>query len=292
MRFLATFLLTLSTLVPSHAAGKGKELLRRLEDTSGGRLGVYAVNTDDGAVIGYREKERFAVCSSFKVILAAAILEQGNDSEGLLEKRLAFTKEDFVNYSPITEKHVADGMTISELCAAAIQYSDNTAANLLMKQIGGPEAVTAYARAIGNNEFRLDRWETELNTAIPGDPRDTATPESMALSLERLTVGDALSAPHRTQLVDWMKGNTTGAKRIRAAVPAGWEVGDKTGSGDYGSATDIAIVWPPGKKPIVIAIYHTQPKSDAEWNNGVIAEAARIALEAFGETPAEAPPSE
>lgn len=255
--------------------------LAELEGRMGGRLGVAALNTANGQRIDYRADERFPVCSTFKVILAAAILQRSRTEPALLQKQIQYTRSDLVTYSPITEKHVDTGLPVSALCAAAIQYSDNSAANLLMRILGGPQAVTAYARSIGNHEFRLDRWETELNTAIPGDPRDTATPASMAHSLHALTVGAALPLPQQTQLNEWLLGNTTGAKRIRASLSSDWKVGDKTGSGDYGTANDIAVLWPSGRAPIVLAIYHTQNEAKADWNNAIIAEAAGIVTRAF-----------
>ena len=208
----------------------------------------------------------------------AAITKRGEREPNLLNRRIRYNKANLVTYSPITEKHLADGMTVAQLCAAALQYSDNTAGNLLIRLIGGPEMVTAFARSTGNNAFRLDRWETRLNTAIPGDAPNSATPESMARSLRAFTLGNALAPASRAQMIEWLCGNTTGDKRIRAAVPANWQIGDKTGSGDYGSANDIAIVWPPNRAPIVLAIYSTKEKAGAKWSDDVIVEAARIAL--------------
>ncbi|WP_063709568.1 class A beta-lactamase [Cupriavidus basilensis] len=262
-----------------HAAAQDR--LAALESAAGGRLGVAALNTASGAQLSHRANERFALCSTFKVLAVSAILRRSATEGGMLQRRIAYTKAELVAYSPITEKHAGAGLTVAELCAAALQYSDNTAANLLMQLLGGPAAVTAFARAIGDDTFRLDRWETELNTAIPGDPRDTSTPAAMAASLQRLTLGDALGGAERERLVAWMRGNTTGATRIRAGVPADWLVADKTGSGDYGTANDIGVAWPPGKPPIVLAIYFTQPGKDAVYRNDVLASAARIAAEAL-----------
>lgn len=265
----------------AEGSAAAQDRLAALESAAGGRLGIAALNTASGARLSHRADERFALCSTFKVIAASAVLQRSATQAGLLQRRIAYKKDELVAYSPITEKHVGDGLTVAELCAAALQYSDNTAANLLMKLLGGPAAVTAFARAIGDNQFRLDRWETELNTALPGDPRDTSTPAAMAASLQRLTLGDALGRAEREQLVAWMRGNTTGATRIRAGVPADWQVADKTGSGDYGTANDIGVAWPPGRPPIVLAIYFTQPGKDAAYRNDVLASAARIAAEAL-----------
>ncbi|MDR5667306.1 PEN-B family class A beta-lactamase [Burkholderia cenocepacia] len=256
--------------------------LADLERDAGGRLGVCAIDTASGRVIEHRAGERFPFCSTFKAMLSAAVLAQSVERPGLLQQRVTYTKADLVNYSPVSEKHVGAGMTVAALCEAAIQYSDNSAANLLMKLIGGPSAVTAYARSIGDDAFRLDRWETELNTALPGDPRDTTTPAAMAASLRVLTLGDALPAAQRAQLVAWLRGNKVGDKRIRAGVPAGWVVGDKTGTGDYGTTNDAGVIWPTSRAPIVLAVYYTQTRADARAKDDVIASVARIVAQTFG----------
>lgn len=262
--------------------------LSELETASGGRLGVYAINTANNERIQYRAEERFPFCSTFKMMGVAAILKQSMTDSHLLQQKIKYRKEDIdVVWSPITntEKHLTNGMTISELSAVAIMYSDDTAINLLMRKLGGPVAVTAFARSIGDNTFRLDRWEPELNTAIPEDVRDTTTPSAMATSLERLALGDVLALSQREQLQAWLKGNTTGDLRIRAGVPKGWIVGDKTGGGkDYGVTNDIGIIWPPKCQPIVVAIYFTQNQKDAIHRNDVIASATRMVLSEFANT--------
>lgn len=259
------------------------ERLAALESsTSGGRLGVVALNTAGGARLAYRAEERFAFCSTFKVMLVSGVLKRAAAERSLLERYIAYTKNDLVTYSPITEKHAGEGMSVSELCAAALQYGDNTAGNLLIRMLGGPAAVTAFARSIGDDKFRLDRWETALNTAIPGDERDTTTPLAMVASLRRLALGDALGARERAMLVGWMRGSKTGVARIRKGVPAEWAVADKTGTGDYGATNDIAIVWPPGEPPLVLVVYFTQREKNAGARDDVIAQAARIASETFG----------
>jgi beta-lactamase class A len=250
--------------------------LAALETASGGRLGVFAINSGDGTVISHRGDERFPLCSTFKLVASAAILAQQMREPDLLSQRIKYTPVELVTYSPITEKHIADGMTVAELCAAAIQYSDNTAGNMLIKILGGPPAVTSFARSIGDSAFRLDRWETELNTAIPGDARDTTTPAAMAATVQKLVLGNTLGLPQREQLQAWLRGNTTGATRIRAGVPAGWIVGDKTGGGDYGANNDVGVLWPPGKPPIVLALYMTQREKEAKPKNEVLAEATRV----------------
>jgi beta-lactamase class A len=257
--------------------------LAKLEQTLAGRLGVFALNTANSKQLSYRGDEYFPMCSTFKVLLASAILKRSTQSDGLMQQRIKYQQSDLVTYSPITERHVADGMTVSALCAAAIQYSDNTASNLLMKILGGPGAVTTFARSIGDRQFQLDRWETALNSSIPGDRRDTSTPNAIASSLQRLAFGDALEPRLQLQLRVWLQGNTTGAARIRAGVPADWQVGDKTGTGDYGTANDIALLWPPRRSPIVLSIYTTQGEKDAKARNDIIASAARIVVDWLGQ---------
>jgi beta-lactamase class A len=261
-----------------HDALSAKTQFENLEAELGGRLGVFAVDTANGAELAYRAHERFPFCSTFKAMAAAAILDQSVQAPELLQQRLNYQQSDLIKHSPVTEKHVVGGMTVAELCAAAIQYSDNTAANLLIRTLGGPEAVTAFARSIGDAEFRLDRWEPELNTAIPNDPRDTTTPAAMGRSLQRLVLGDALALPHREQLRDWLRGNITGDARIKAGIPTDWQIGDKTGSGAYGTANDIAVLWPPQREPIVVAIYTTQHDKDAKPRSDIIAFAAQIVV--------------
>ena len=252
-----------------------------LETDSTGRLGVASLDTADGSVLQHRANERFPLCSTAKLWIAAAVLKQSTHDSGLLERRIQYRSSALVTYSPITQQHVDSGMAVAALCAAALQYSDNTAANLLMKLLGGPAAITAFARSVGDGAFRLDRWETALNSALPGDPRDTSTPATLAASLAQLTTGTALAPVQRAQLVTWLQGNTTGAARIRAGVPAGWPVGDKTGTGDYGTTNDVAVLWPPGRPPIVLVVLFTQPQPNAGPREDVVAAATRIALQAW-----------
>ena len=250
--------------------------LAALESSTSGRLGVCAVDTSSGATIAYRADERFPLCSTFKPILCGAILARSASEPGLLQTRVRLKREEVVAYSPITSRHLDDGMTIEELCEAAMQYSDNTAANALLRAVGGPNAVTAFARSIGDQAFRLDRWETELNTAVVGDPRDTTTPAGMTDSLRRLIAGQVLAPSPRARMLGWMLGNTTGARRIRAGVPDRWRVGDKTGTGDHGTANDIGVMWPPDRAPIFLSVYFTMGVADAKVDEAVLAHAARI----------------
>lgn len=263
----------------AQSSSSAEAQLAALETASGGRLGVVAFNSANGARVQHRAHERFPFCSTFKLMLAAAILERSAKDASLLTRHVNYSKGDIISYSPITEKNLATGMTVAALCAATVQYSDNAAANLLMKILGGPPAVTAFARSIGDQAFRLDRWETELNTAIPGDLRDTTTPAAMADSVHRLALGDALGTAQRDQLQAWLLGNTTSTERFLAGVPTSWKVGDKTGSGSYGTTNDVGVLWPPaGAAPLVVAVYLTFPDKDAKGRNDVIASAVRIVV--------------
>lgn len=270
------FLAGCQGIAPTPRLSTALAQLQALEQTLDGRLGLCAIDTANGQSLAWRAAERFPMCSTFKAVLAAAVLAQDSRSPGLLQQRIRYTPQDLVTYSPVTQAHVSDGMTVDALCAAAVQHSDNTAGNLLLQLIGGPAGLTAYARSVGDTAFRLDRWETALNSALPGDERDTTTPAAMSATLKRLALDAELDAPRRAQLQDWLVGNTTGGARIRAGVPAGWRVGDKTGTGDYGSTNDIAVLWPPQRAPVTLAIYLTGTVRDAGPRNEVVAQAARI----------------
>lgn len=253
-----------------------EEQLNTLEKYSQGRLGVALINTEDNSQITYRGEERFAMASTSKVMAVAAVLKASEKQAGLLDKNITIKKSDLVAYSPITEKHLTTGMTLAELSAATLQYSDNTAMNKILDYLGGPAKVTQFARSINDVTYRLDRKEPELNTAIHGDPRDTTSPIAMAKSLQALTLGDALGQSQRQQLVTWLKGNTTGDNSIKAGLPKHWVVGDKTGSGDYGTTNDIAVIWPENHAPLILVVYFTQQEQDAKYRKDIVAQAAEI----------------
>lgn len=253
-----------------------QQSLADLEKSSGGRLGVVLINTADNSQIVYRGDERFPMCSTSKMMVVAGVLKQSESQKGLLDQLVDIKKKDLVSHSPIAEKRLNNKMSLAELSAATLQYSDNAAMNKLIEQLGGTKKATAFARSIGDKTFRLDRTEPTLNTAIPGDKRDTTTPLAMALSLQKLTLGDALAAPQRDQLVEWLKGNTTGAASIRAGLPTEWVVGDKTGSGSYGTTNDIAVIWPKDKAPLILVTYFTQNEKEAKSRREVLASAAKI----------------
>ncbi|HDR7517694.1 class A beta-lactamase Bla1 [Bacillus mobilis] len=251
----------------------------QLEKKFDARLGVYAIDTGTNQTIAYRPNERFAFASTYKAI-AAGVLLQKNSTEKLNEV-ITYTKEDLVDYSPVTEKHVGTGMTLGEIAEAAVRYSDNTAGNILFHKIGGPKGYEKALRQIGDMVTLSDRFETELNEAIPGDNRDTSTAKAIATNLKDFTVGNALSDDKRNILTDWMRGNATGDKLIRAGVPTDWIVGDKSGAGSYGTRNDIAIVWPPNRAPIIIAILSSKDEKEATYDNQLIAEAAEVVINAL-----------
>nr|WP_245614324.1 class A beta-lactamase [Actinokineospora inagensis] len=259
--------------MPGVARATGTDLAE-LEAAHGARLGVWGRNTRTGRTVEYRAGERFPMCSTFKTVAAGAVLR---DRFSPLDRVIHYPPSDLVPNSPITGEHVDTGLSIGDICAAAIQYSDNTAGNLMLRQIGGPPGLTGFFRAIGDQTSRLDRWETELNTAIPGDPRDTTTPAALGRDYERLTLGDALSHPDRERLVTWLKGNTTSAARFHKGLPATWTIADKTGTGDYATAHDIGVVWTGHGTPLVLAVLTTKSTKDAPADDDLIAEAARLA---------------
>jgi beta-lactamase class A len=256
----------------------GSVAFAALEQTFDARLGVWAFDTGSNTLVGYRSAERFAFCSTSKPLAIAALLSRR--PARYLDTLVRFTQADILSYAPITSQRVATGMTVRELCDAAIRYSDNTAENLILREVGGPAEVTAYVRGLGDEVTRFDRLEPTLNTAIPGDARDTTSPHAIGLDLQKLLLGTALRADTRAALKDWMLRNTTSTvpalSHIRAGVPAGWTVADKTGNGSYGSINDIAVIWPPNRAPIVAAVLSTRPQAGDSANSALITEATRV----------------
>ncbi|GGO17497.1 beta-lactamase [Microbispora rosea subsp. aerata] len=282
---VAVFVLV-GTAQPALAGATPAAELRALERSFQGRIGAYAIDTATGKTIAYRSGERFALLSTFKAVAAAAVLARTSDRE-LTGKVVRWTAEELKPYSPETSKHVEDGMTLAELCRAAIIYSDNTAGNMLLKEIGGPRGLTRYFRTLKDPVSRLDRWETELNEWSPKDKRDTTTPAAIARDLRALTTGNALNAKDRARLVGWLRDNTTGDRRIRAGLPKTWIVGDKTGTGPtYGTANDIAVVWPSeGAAPIIMAIYTNRLKADGSNDDSIVARTATVLARGLGRLP-------
>jgi beta-lactamase class A len=254
-----------------------EEQFAAIEKGIGGRLGVAALDSGTGRRLAYRADELFAMCSTFKFLLAACILSRVDAGSEQIMRSISYTRKDLLEYAPVTRAHVQEGaMTVGELCGAAIGVSDNTAANLLLAQVGGPIVLTRFIRSLGNQVTRLDRTEPELNSALPDDPRDTTSPAAMLGSMEKLLVGNALSAASQAQLTAWLEQSTTGKKLLRAGFPADWRAGDKTGTGERGAMGDIGIFWPPRKKPILVAAYLMGGSASAEQREQAIAAVGRV----------------
>lgn len=233
------------------------EQLRSLEREIGGRIGVAALDEARGMRLAYRDAERFAMCSTFKLLLAAEVLAQADAGVLRLDQPVRYTRAALLSNSPLTAAHAAQGsLPLLALLQAAVEVSDNTAANLLLGLSGGPEGLTRYLRSQGDTVTRLDRVEPALNENLPQDPRDTTTPAAMLENLRRLVLGRALSPASAARLTLWMRNCTSGSGRLRAALPSGWQAGDKTGTGRRGAVNDVAVFWPPaGRRALVIASY-------------------------------------
>lgn len=232
-----------------------------LEKRHNAFVGLYAQNLDSKVEVAHRDGDPFAMCSTFKAYLAARVLQKAQAGELRLTDTMVVDPATIKSNSPRTEPNAGKPMALSDLCAAALQVSDNTAANMLLQTIGGPPAITAFARSIGDDRSRLDRWETELNSALPGDPRDTSTPRALGGGVASVLTGDVLDGPHRTQLEDWMRANTTSS--VRAGLPPGWTTADKTGAGDYASTNDVGIAFGPAGERILLAIMTRTQSADA-----------------------------
>jgi beta-lactamase class A len=257
--------------------------LADIEASVGGRVGVMAIDTGDGTEMSHRADERFAMCSTFKWLLAASVLSQVEQDKMSLDERLSYGPEDLLDYAPVARKHVNTGrLSVEMLCDAAVTVSDNTAANLLLNRIGGPEELTAFLRQCGDKVTRLDRNEPELNTNLPGDERDTTTPRAMAKTMNTILLGDVLSASNRDQLIRWLRDAKTGLGRLRGGLPSDWIAGDKTGTGVNGAANDVAIAWPPGRKPILIASYLSGSDASPEDLNAAHVAIARSVAARMG----------
>lgn len=283
MKYITALVIGLS-VAPLYIANAetGTEDFASLEKRTRGRIGIAAVDVARNKRVEYHAQERFLMCSTFKVLAVAAVLKRVDDKKEQLDRFVPYGEAQLLAYAPVTREHVKEGgMTLEALCAAAIEQSDNTAANLLLEAIGGPKGVTETARALGDNFTRLDRKEPELNEASEGDERDTTTASAMCRDLERLFTSDFLSAASRRRLEGWMQANKTGARLIRASVPADWKIGDKTGRSGKGATNDIAILRPPSGGPVFVAIYTSDPTDSEEGRQKLVADVAKVALEAL-----------
>jgi beta-lactamase class A len=269
-----------SSPTPTPPAVRHDHLIE-LERKFDARLGVYAVATGTGAAIAHRADERFAFCSTFKGLAAAAVLHRHPLSH--LDTVVTYTEDDLMASSAITRQHVATGMTIRQVCDAAVRYSDGTAGNLLLRDLGGPAGLTAYTRGLGDTVTRSDRFEPDITTAVPGDLRDTTSPRAIGADYQRIVLEDALEPDKRAFLRDLLERNATeaGTRRVRAGVPQGWTVADKTGTGDHGTVNDIAVVWPPDSAPLVVSIMSSKAAADAEYDQALLAEAAAYVVDAL-----------
>ncbi|WP_425426356.1 class A beta-lactamase [Actinokineospora terrae] len=265
-----------TTTSSTETTGLAREFAQ-LERKYDARRGVYAVDTKRDRTVSYQADERFAYASTSKAFAAALVLDATTPQQ--LEEPVPIRAADLVANSPVVERAVGGTMTWRELCDAAVRYSDNAAGNLLLRSLGGPAGLQA---GLGDQVTSADRYEPDLSSAIPGDPRDTSTPRTMATNLRKFTVDTALPEEDRAMLDDWLRNNTTGTDVIRAGVPRDWVVGDKTGSADYGGRNDIAVLWPPGRDPIVIAVLTSRDKEGAERLDALVADTARIVARVLG----------
>jgi len=268
---------------PDAETEKISSRLRELERKHSARLGVFAHDPATGRTVRHRADERFPICSVFKTLAAAAVLRDLDQDGETLARRIRYGKADLVAHSPVTgtPEHLANGMTVAELCEAAVCYSDNTAANLLLRELGGPTAITRFCRSAGDRTTRLDRWETELNSAEPWRVQDTTSPHAIARTYSRLTLGDELTQPDRRRLTRWLRDNTTSGKSFGAGLPKDWTLADKTGAGSYGTNNDVGIAWPPGRSPVVLAVLTTKREADAEPDYPLVASTATLLAEAL-----------
>ncbi|WP_443041689.1 class A beta-lactamase [Streptomyces sp. B21-083] len=281
----ATTLLPPAATAYASATGHHPDVTARLhalEAQHGARVGVFAHNLGTKQTIRHRADERFPVCSLFKTLAAAAVLRDLDRGGEVLSKRVHYTADDLVDGSAETEKHLGEGMTVAELADVAIRFSDNTAGNLLLRELGGPTAITRFARSVGDRATRLDRWETELNSAEPWRITDTTTPYAIGRTYARLVLGDVLNRPDRELLTHWLLTNTTSDNRFRLTLPPTWTIADKTGAGSYGTNNNVGIAWTQDGTPLVLAVQTTKPAQDAAPDHPLVAETARLLGEALG----------
>ena len=253
--------------------------LAALEARTGGRLGLHMLDTGSGFEAGWRSQERFAMCSTFKTLLVAHVLHEAQNGRLDLGRKYVYQQSEVVSWSPVSEKYAGAGagMTLQQLCEAAVVVSDNTAANLLLNASGGPAGLTSWMRELGDSLTRLDRNEPDLNTAIAGDERDTTTPAAMSRTMQKLLLGNVLSDAGRAVLQQWLLASRTGDKRLRAGMPKDWKIGGKTGSGDNGTANDTLLIWPkPDAAPLLVTAFFTRNTLEPAQRDEVLAKAGQI----------------
>ncbi|HTW36655.1 MAG TPA: class A beta-lactamase [Rhizomicrobium sp.] len=277
-----TVLAAAPCLLVAHNAVAQSDPFAGLEARHGGRLGVAALDTGSKRRLAWRADERFPMCSTFKTLLVSDLLARVDRHAERLDRRIAFGPADLLDFAPVTRAHVNEGgMTLGALAAAAASYSDNTAANLLLAHLGGPAGVTAYVRTLGDTVTRLDRTEPGANTCVPGDPRDTTSPSAMLGDLQTLAFGHALSETSRTRLITWLADYQMKGVRIPAGIPASWRSADKMGTGAHATANDVAVLWPPGRAPILVAAYYTASQASRAEQDALLADVGRIVVQRF-----------
>lgn len=278
------FLAAASSFVLSPAfAQEAPPALAAYEHETGGRIGLYAENLSSGAKIVWRAEERFVMCSTFKASLAAFVLARVDRGEDRLENMVAYGAQDLLDYAPVAKANLAAGaMSVSDMCKATVELSDNACANLLLARSGGPAALTAFWRATGDAVSQLDHNEPELNRSPPGDPHDTTTPAAMAGNLRRFVLGDVLSPGSRQHLTEWLVGCKTGNNRLRGGLPREWRIGDKTGNNGKDACGDIAIAWPGAGGPVLVCAYTQGGSPTPKQFEAVFAEIGRMASRRLG----------
>lgn len=269
-------------IAPGRFGPEFRKTIVAVEQTSGGRLGLAVIDTSSGERFGWRGVERFPMCSTFKFALAGLILKQVERKRETLARRIPVAAADIVSNSPFCEARVGGSASVAELCHATITVSDNAAANLLLRAIGGPAGFTRWLRSVGDPATRLDRWETDMGEAKPGDVRDTTTPVAMADLARQLVLGRALAPASRKQLTAWMKDTRTSSTSLRAGLPKDWAVADKTGSGGFGTDNWVGIVWPTGRPPLIVASYITGSTLEFEKRRPLHAGIGRAIVSALG----------
>lgn len=276
-----TLLLITSAFSLTHASPL-LEIVKTVEQRLDARVGVSLYDSVTGETWDYQGDVRFPMTSTFKTLACAALLARVDEGTENLDRRITFNKDDLVTYSPVTETRTGEpGMTLGEICEATMATSDNTAANLVLNTIGGPGSVTGFVRALGDGITRLDRTETTLNEAAPGDPRDTTTPNAMVGNLRKLVLSNALATDSRDRLIAWLKGNRVSDNILRSVLPRDWQIGDRSGAGGYGSRSIAAVLWPPNREPLVLAIYITETEASFNERNKAIAEIGRVVVKHY-----------
>ncbi|MBD9373576.1 class A beta-lactamase [Rhizobium sp. ARZ01] len=278
---VAACVVALATFASLPALGGENPILgaaKKAETSLGARVGLAVVDTATGNTWLHNADQRFPMASTFKALACAALLDSGTDK---LERKVVIGKADLESYSPVTKSMVGRKASASDLCEITLRTSDNTAANKVLEVLGGPAAVTAFLRSVGDDTSRLDRTEPKLNEGKPDDPRDTTTPTKMAETMRKLVLGDALGEPERRQLTDWLVGNEVAGPLLRAGIPGDWRIADRTGAGGHGTRGIVAVMWPPERKPIVAAIYLTETDASMDARNAAIAEIGKAIAAEF-----------